>query len=105
MLFIVGDSDGVGDDGDEDEGEEEEPEDADEALTKAVEGEEGEEEEKQAGDEEFIDKEHEYQFCLESNFMGEGEQEDTKSIAEHDSKGEKGMNFSTCSHAFYVVFQ
>ncbi|XP_042245362.1 U3 small nucleolar RNA-associated protein 25 homolog isoform X2 [Thunnus maccoyii] len=85
---LLGDSDAVGDDsedGDEDEGEEEEPEDADETLTEVVEGREGEdEEEKQAEDEEFIDKEHESQFCLESNFMGEGEEEDTESTA--DSK-------------------
>ncbi|KAM7376645.1 hypothetical protein PAMP_006368 [Pampus punctatissimus] len=81
---LLGDSDGVGDDseeGDEDEGEEEESEDADEVLTKGEE----EEEEKQAGDEEFVDKEHESQFCLENNFMGE-EQEDTESTAEHDNK-------------------
>ncbi|XP_067470543.1 U3 small nucleolar RNA-associated protein 25 homolog isoform X1 [Thunnus thynnus] len=87
-LLGEGDSDAVGDDsedGDEDEGEEEEPEDADETLTEVVEGREGEdEEEKQAEDEEFTDKEHESQFCLESNFMGEGEQEDTESTA--DSK-------------------
>ncbi|XP_042245361.1 U3 small nucleolar RNA-associated protein 25 homolog isoform X1 [Thunnus maccoyii] len=87
-LLGEGDSDAVGDDsedGDEDEGEEEEPEDADETLTEVVEGREGEdEEEKQAEDEEFIDKEHESQFCLESNFMGEGEEEDTESTA--DSK-------------------
>eukprot|EP00064_Thunnus_orientalis_P016529 superscaffoldBa00003301_g16595 len=37
------------------------------------------------GEEELLDKEHESQFCLESNFMGEGEQEDTESTA--DSKG------------------
>ncbi|GLD56314.1 digestive organ expansion factor homolog isoform X2 [Lates japonicus] len=82
------DSDGVrddGEDGDEDEVGDEELADADEALTEAVEGEV--EEEKERGGEEFVDKEHESQFCLETNFMGEGEQEDTESTAEHeDSK-------------------
>ncbi|XP_040916232.1 digestive organ expansion factor [Toxotes jaculatrix] len=83
------DSDGVGDDsedGDEDEGGEEGVTDADEARSEAVEGEE-EEEEKEKGNEEFIDKEHESQFCLETNFMGEGDQEDSEGTAEHeDSK-------------------
>lgn len=88
FFFIVGDSDGVGDDsehGDEDEVEEEEPEDAAEALTEAVEGEDVVE--KEAGDE-FVDKEHESQFCLETNFTDEGGQEETESTAEQeDSKG------------------
>lgn len=88
VLFILGDSDGVGDDsedGDADEGGEEEPEDVDETLTEAVEG-----EEKEVGGEEFVDKEHESQFCLETNFMDEEGQEDTESTAEHkDSKGTK----------------
>ncbi|KAM8737264.1 U3 small nucleolar RNA-associated protein 25 homolog [Acanthopagrus schlegelii] len=78
-----GDNDGVGDDsesGEEDEGGEEEPEDADEALTEAVEG-----EEKEPGAEEFIDKENESQFCLETNFIDEGGPEDTNSTAEHEN--------------------
>ncbi|KAJ4939908.1 hypothetical protein JOQ06_029344 [Pogonophryne albipinna] len=76
------DSDGVDDDsehGEEDEGGEEEPEDADEALTEALEGEEM----KEAGDE-FEDKEHETQFCLETNFTEDGGQEDADSDAEQD---------------------
>lgn len=76
---VVGDD---GDDGDEDEGGEEEPKDADESLTEAVQGEE--EERKEAGNEEFIDKEHESQFCLETNFMDQGEQENSG-----DSKGKR----------------
>ncbi|XP_023287312.1 digestive organ expansion factor homolog [Seriola lalandi dorsalis] len=86
-------SDGVGDesddgDEDEDEGGEEELADKDEAQTEVVEGEEEEEEEeeKEKGDEEFIDKEHESQFCLETNFTGQGEQEDTESTAEHEDR-------------------
>ncbi|XP_070834742.1 U3 small nucleolar RNA-associated protein 25 homolog [Chaetodon trifascialis] len=83
-LLGEGDSDEVGDDiedGEED-GEEEEPKDADEAVAEAVEG-----EEKEAGVEEFVDNEHESQFCLETNFMDEGEQDDTERSAEHkDSK-------------------
>ncbi|XP_010777167.1 digestive organ expansion factor-like [Notothenia coriiceps] len=73
------DSDGVDDDSEHDEGGEEEPEDADEALTEALEGEEM----KEAGDE-FEDKEHETQFCLETNFTEEGGQEDADSDAEQD---------------------
>ncbi|XP_038585237.1 digestive organ expansion factor [Micropterus salmoides] len=85
QLLGEGDSDGVRDeneDGDEDEGGEEEPEDADEALTEAVEGEEVME--KEAGVEEFEDKEHESQFCLETNFVDEGGHEETESTTEHD---------------------
>lgn len=69
-------------------------EDADESLTEAVEGEE--EEKKEAEDEEFIDKEHESQFCLENNFMDEGEQENSEKTA--DSKGKRGVN-----HFFFKV--
>lgn len=91
-FFIVGDSDGVGDnseDGEEDEGGEEEPEHADEALTEAADGEEMVEKE-EAGGEEFIDKELESKFCLETNFMDEGGQEDTERAAElDDGKGKK----------------
>lgn len=87
VLFTLGDNDGVGDDGEsgeEDEVEEEEPEDADEAL-EAVDG-----EEKDPGAEEFIDKENESQFCLETNFIDEGGPEDTNSTAEHENgKGKK----------------
>lgn len=90
MCFIViGDSDGVDDDreeGDADDGGEEEPEDADEAVTEAGEGEGGEKEE--VGVEEFVDKEYESQFCLETNFMDEEGQEDSDSTSEHkDNRG------------------
>ena len=82
------DSDGVDDDSEHDEGGEEEPEDADEALTEALEGEEM----KEAGDE-FEDKEHETQFCLETNFTEDGGQEDADSDAEQDdSKGRKKIH-------------
>lgn len=54
-------------------------EDEDQALT-----------ERQSGVEEFEDKEHEAQFCLENNFMDEDGQEDRDSAAEHkDGKGRK----------------
>lgn len=78
----------VGDDSDnsnEDEEGEDEPENAHESLTDAVEGGEEEDEKKEAGFEEFIDKEHESQFCLETNFMDKGEQENSENAA--DSKG------------------
>ena len=39
-----------------------------------------------AGGEEFEDKEHESQFCLENNYSGEGEQEGAESTAEQEEK-------------------
>lgn len=88
VYFVTADSDGAGDvseDGDSDGGAEEQ--DAEELLNEAVEG-----DEKQAGSEGFVDKEHESQFCLETNFMNE-EDDDTESTAEHeDSRGTKGLN-------------
>ncbi|KAK2891526.1 U3 small nucleolar RNA-associated protein 25 homolog [Channa argus] len=77
-LLGDGDTDGGSDESeadDEDEKGEEEPEDADESLTEAVEDEEEEEEKKEADGEDLLDKEQEYQFCLETNFMGEEEDE------------------------------
>uniref|UniRef100_A0A8C4IA75 U3 small nucleolar RNA-associated protein 25 homolog n=1 Tax=Dicentrarchus labrax TaxID=13489 RepID=A0A8C4IA75_DICLA len=68
------------------EGGEEEPEDADEALTEAVEGEEMAE--KEPGAEEFIDKEHESQFCLETNFTDEEGQEEVEGTAEHEDSND-----------------
>uniref|UniRef100_UPI0037E85B3E U3 small nucleolar RNA-associated protein 25 homolog n=1 Tax=Semicossyphus pulcher TaxID=241346 RepID=UPI0037E85B3E len=85
-LLEEGDSDGVGEESEEEEVGEEEPEDADEALTEAVEGEELAAT-VEAGGDEFEDKEHEAQFCLETNFMDEAGEEETESTAEHeDSK-------------------
>ncbi|KAF7665298.1 hypothetical protein LDENG_00144650 [Lucifuga dentata] len=80
-LLAEGESDVVDDDREDGE---EEDEVADEAVAEELEG-EGEEErgeEKEPGAEEFVDKEHESQFCLETNFMGE-EQEDTECTTEH----------------------
>ncbi|TNN78839.1 Digestive organ expansion factor [Liparis tanakae] len=57
---------------------EEEPEEADTAVTEG--------QEKEAGDE-FVDEEHETQFCLETDLPDGGEQGDAESTAEqHDSK-------------------
>lgn len=91
MCFIVtGDSDGVNDGSEEggaDDGGGEEPEDVDEAVNEAV---EAEGKEKEAGVEEFVDKEYESQFCLETNFMDEEGQEDSDSTSERkDRKGRK----------------
>lgn len=84
VLFITGESD-VSEDGDGDEEIKEEHEDADEALAEEAEG-----EAKEAAVEEFVDKKHESQFCLETNFLEGGGQEDTESTAEpKDSKGKK----------------
>lgn len=41
------------------------------------------EEDEKAGDEEFVDKEHESEFCLETNFMNKGEHEE-KSVQNHN---------------------
>uniref|UniRef100_A0A3B4HA89 U3 small nucleolar RNA-associated protein 25 homolog n=1 Tax=Pundamilia nyererei TaxID=303518 RepID=A0A3B4HA89_9CICH len=65
--------------GDEDEKGEGEPADGEEALMEAG---DGEDDRKEPGDE-FVDKEHESQFCLETNFTGKGEQEETR---DEDSK-------------------
>lgn len=66
--------------GDEDEKGEGEPADGEEALMEAG---DGEDDRKEPGDE-FVDKEHESQFCLETNFTGKGEQEETR---DEDRKG------------------
>ncbi|XP_054470041.1 U3 small nucleolar RNA-associated protein 25 homolog [Anoplopoma fimbria] len=82
-LLDEGESDGVGDDSehdDEDEGEEDEPEYADEAVAEVVEGQENAVE---PGDE-FVDKEHESQFCLETDFTDEGGQGDAENTAGQD---------------------
>lgn len=61
---------------------EEETEDGDKALTEAA--------ERQSGVEEFEDKKHEAQFCLENNFIDEDGQDDPDKAAEHsDGKGRK----------------
>ncbi|XP_057716094.1 U3 small nucleolar RNA-associated protein 25 homolog [Corythoichthys intestinalis] len=69
------------DDGVEEEGEaeKEEPGDSGVALTQSFEG-EGEE----VGGEEFIDKEYESQFCLETNSIGEKGQEDVEDVTQQD---------------------
>lgn len=88
IFFFIEDGEGVvhgsEDDDADDAGEEDEPEDEEEAPTETA--------QREAGVEEFEDKEHEAQFCLETNFMDEDGQEDTDSTAEHkDGKGAKNM--------------
>ncbi|KAM3833894.1 U3 small nucleolar RNA-associated protein 25 homolog [Diretmus argenteus] len=84
---LLGDRDG---DGKEEEEEAEELEDADKALNEAPEGEEEEagEQDEAAADEEFTDKEHESQFCLESNFTDKGEEEDPERTAEQQDSND-----------------
>lgn len=73
------------------EDEEEEAEDEAKVLTEAA--------ERQSGVEEFEDKEHEAQFCLESNFMDEDGQEAPDSAAEHkDGKGRKAAGNEIQNH-------
>ncbi|XP_030574782.1 U3 small nucleolar RNA-associated protein 25 homolog [Archocentrus centrarchus] len=68
-------------DGDEEKGGEMDPADGEEVLVEAG---EGADERKEAGDDEFVDKEHESQFCLENNFTGKGEQEGMQDEDEKD---------------------
>lgn len=121
VPFIVEDSDGVerdSEDGDEEnEGREEEPAGGEEALADV---EEEDKEKKAEADEEFVDKKHESEFCLETNFMGEGEQDSENTAQDRDSNGEKNrMKFlsigftvdfivyvlytQTCSHSIWIL--
>ena len=71
----------------EGDGDEDEEELDDEDVTEEAGGEEEEEgvgKEVAGGDEEFIDKENEAQFCLETNVTAEGDQEEEQSTAEPD---------------------
>ncbi|KAM3594361.1 uncharacterized protein V6R79_006375 [Siganus canaliculatus] len=91
-LDELGDSDGGGEDDqdaeeeeeeeEEEEGGEEQPEDADGTQTEAVE----QVEEEEAAAEEFIDKEHESQFCLETNFDEAEEEEEQDTPMHGDGK-------------------
>lgn len=80
MRPVAGDGEGIGE---EDEEDEEETECVDESHAEAV---EGKEEDNHAADEEFIDKKHESQFCLETNFMDKGEQETSESNTDSQGK-------------------
>ncbi|XP_028995280.1 U3 small nucleolar RNA-associated protein 25 homolog [Betta splendens] len=84
--LLEGDSEGVGneEEDDDDDDDDEEAEGADDSHSEAAEWKE--EENKHEGDEEFIDKEHESQFCLETNFMDKGEQENENSESNSDSQ-------------------
>ncbi|KAG7251621.1 hypothetical protein CRUP_027986 [Coryphaenoides rupestris] len=88
-LVEEGESDGGdggsdSDDDDDDGGKEEGAGDGDEDVSEAAgqektgdgAAERGVGEEMEGAEEEFTDKEHESKFCLESNFIGEGEEED-----------------------------
>ncbi|KAJ3613620.1 hypothetical protein NHX12_019866 [Muraenolepis orangiensis] len=86
-------NEGGSDDGDDGSGEEEGAEEGDEDVSGAAVGQEeteegdadGEPGEKIEGTEdEFTDKEHESQFCLESNFIGEEEKQDTQPPEEEE---------------------
>lgn len=94
------------DDGEEDiDGSEEEEEH--EHSEAAVDGAEDEDQvliERQSAVEEFEDKEHEAQFCLESNFMDEDGQEDRDSAKEQkDKNGRKpegnNLKVRSCHHS------
>lgn len=84
LLFALVASDGDGEpsedqtSGEEKGGEEE----AEEPLRTTV-----QEGEREDGAEEFIDEEHESQFCLETNFNDEEEEETDRTLEHHDSTG------------------
>lgn len=87
-LFITGGSDGAGGES----GEDEEDENGEEKPTNA--DEETENKMMEVVDEEFVDKKHESEFCLETNFMDKGEEEEAENAAQHgDSKGRKKKQF------------
>ncbi|XP_037341950.2 U3 small nucleolar RNA-associated protein 25 homolog [Pungitius pungitius] len=79
-LLDEGDSDGVANNSEHGDEDDDGEESADEAVVGAVAG-----EEKGAG-EEFVDKEHETQFCLETNFTDAEERGDADGPAAEDHK-------------------
>ena len=107
-----GDSDDDDDDDDEDEddddgkGEDESDKDLGEAAVEQDETEAGGAdgglgEETEGAEEEFTDKEHESQFCLEKNFIGEEEEEETQDTQapeeQDDAKGKVHASVSVIS--------
>lgn len=81
FVVVVSDEDGEHSEGQNSDEENKDDQDTEEPLSTTV-----HEERKENEREEFIDEEHESQFCLETNFMDEGEE--TDGIPEHkDSKG------------------
>uniref|UniRef100_A0A3Q0TC27 U3 small nucleolar RNA-associated protein 25 homolog n=1 Tax=Amphilophus citrinellus TaxID=61819 RepID=A0A3Q0TC27_AMPCI len=81
-LLDYSDVEDGSEDGDEEKGGEMDRADGEEVLVEAG---EGADERKEAGDDEFVDKEHESQFCLENNFTGKGDQEETQDEDEKDT--------------------
>lgn len=88
MLFVIADSDGDGEPGEGQSSDEEKAieQDAEEPLSTMVQ--EGRNEV-----EEFIDEEHESQFCLETNFMDE-EKEENRTPELKDSSGKSTPTWS-----------
>lgn len=84
LLFVLVVSDGDGEPGEDQRSDEEKggEEDAEEPLSTMV-----QEGKKENGVEEFIDEEHESQFCLETNFIDEEEEETDRTLEHHDSTG------------------
>ncbi|CAN9502582.1 unnamed protein product [Ophioblennius macclurei] len=70
------------------EGESGDEEPTDDAVMEADEGEEVEGGLTEAGNEEFVDKEHESEFCLETNFMGDGDHEEAENSAENNDSSD-----------------
>lgn len=89
LLFVIADSDGDGEPGEGQNSDEEKAveQDAEEPLSTTVQ--EGRNEV-----EEFIDEEHESQFCLETNFMDEEKEEEDRTPEQKDSSGKSTPTWS-----------
>lgn len=89
LFFVIADSDGDDEQGEGQSSDEEKAveQDAEEPLSTMV-------EEGRNQVEEFIDEEHESQFCLETNFMDEEKEEEARTPEQKDSSGK---STPTCS--------
>lgn len=87
MLFVIADGDGEPGEGQSSDEEKAVERDAEEPLSTMVQ--EGRNEV-----EEFVDEEHESQFCLETNFMDEEKEEEDRTLEQKDSSGKSTPTWS-----------
>lgn len=87
MLFVIADGDGEPGEGQSSDEEKAVEQDAEEPLSTMVQ--EGRNEV-----EEFVDEEHESQFCLETNFMDEEKEEEDRTLEQKDSSGKSTPTWS-----------
>lgn len=81
LLFIIAEGDGEPGEGQSSDEEKAVEQDAEEPASTMVQEERNEVED-------FIDEEHESQFCLETNFMDEEKEEEDRNPEQKDSSGE-----------------